>query len=123
MVTSCRTYPWRYGNRFELLVDGGRFFDRMLAAIEVSEHHVLVEICLVESGVVADRFITALTAAVSRGDVRRRLQGVAGTRPPQLNAPPAAQPAVGRFRGFAGPDAESLAPTAHWLATTARRPT
>ena len=29
-----RIFPWRGGNRFELLLDGPAFFPRMLAAIE-----------------------------------------------------------------------------------------
>lgn len=67
MVTNCRIYPWRYGNRFELLVDGDSFFNRMLTAIAASEHRVLLEMYLVESGTVADRFVTALTTAAGRG--------------------------------------------------------
>jgi len=60
-------FPWRPGNRFELLVDGAQFFPRMLEAIESARHHVLLEIYLFESGVVAARFIDALTRAAGRG--------------------------------------------------------
>ena len=60
-------FPWRSGNRFELLVDGARFFPRMLEAIGSARRHVLLEIYLFESGVVAARFIDALTRAVGRG--------------------------------------------------------
>jgi len=60
-------FPWRSGNRFELLVDGARFFPRMLEAIESARRYVLLEIYLFESGVVAARFIDALTRAVGRG--------------------------------------------------------
>ncbi len=60
-------FPWRPGNRFELLVDGRRFFPRMLEAIEWARHHVLLEIYLFESGTVATRFIDAFVRAAGRG--------------------------------------------------------
>ncbi len=64
-------FPWRTGNRFELLVDGDRFFPRMLQAIADARHHVLLEIYLFRSGAVATRFIEALVTAAARGvDVR-----------------------------------------------------
>ena len=60
-------FPWRPGNRFELLVDGRQFFPRMLGAIEGARHHILLEIYLFESGVVAQRFIDAFVRATTRG--------------------------------------------------------
>ncbi|GAB4508413.1 MAG: phosphatidylserine/phosphatidylglycerophosphate/c ardiolipin synthase family protein [Sulfuricaulis sp.] len=60
-------FPWRPGNRFELLVDGRCFFPRMLEAIESARRHVLLEIYLFESGTVATRFIDALVQAAGRG--------------------------------------------------------
>ncbi len=64
-------FSWRNGNRFELLIDGSAFFPRMLAGIASARHHVLLEMYLFESGVVADRFIASLLAAAGRGvDVR-----------------------------------------------------
>lgn len=60
-------FPWRAGNRFELLVDGPHFFPAMLGAIAQARETVLLEVYLFESGAVADRFIDALTAAVRRG--------------------------------------------------------
>ncbi len=60
-------YPWRDGNRFELLVDGGRFLPAMLAAIGSARRYVLIELYLIESGRVADRFIEALSSAARRG--------------------------------------------------------
>lgn len=60
-------FPWREGNRFELLVDGERFFPAMLHAIRLAEQHILLEIYLFESGSVAERFITALLEAAKRG--------------------------------------------------------
>src|SRR3990167_2613056 len=66
-------FPWRPGNRFELLVDGRRFFPRMLEAIEWARHHVLLEIYLFESGRVATRFIDAFVRAAGRGVVVKLL--------------------------------------------------
>ncbi len=64
-------FPWRSGNHFELLVDGPAVFPRMLAAIGRARTRVWLEIYLLESGRVADRFIEALRAATARGvDVR-----------------------------------------------------
>lgn len=60
-------FPWREGNRFELLIDGCRFYPQMIAAIAGARHYILLEIYLFESGTVADRFIEALTAAAARG--------------------------------------------------------
>jgi len=60
-------FPWRRGNRFELLIDGRAYFPRMLEAVEVARHFILLEIYLFESGTVASRFIEALTHAAARG--------------------------------------------------------
>lgn len=60
-------FPWRSGNHFELLVDGPRFFERMLRAIERAQRYVILELYLIESGAVADRFIAALSRAAARG--------------------------------------------------------
>lgn len=57
----------RTGNRFVLISDGRQFFARMLAAIDASEHYVLAEFYLVESGAVADQFIAAFARAAARG--------------------------------------------------------
>ena len=59
-------FPWRSGNRFELLVDGRQFFPRMLEAIDKAQRYVLLEIYLFESGAVATRFIDAFVRAASR---------------------------------------------------------
>ena len=66
-MKTCRIFPWRYGNRFRLLIDGGEFLEPMAQAIEAAERSVLLEMYLVESGAVADRFIAALVAAGGRG--------------------------------------------------------
>jgi phosphatidylserine/phosphatidylglycerophosphate/cardiolipin synthase-like enzyme len=60
-------FPWREGNRFELLVNGEQFFPAMLQAIRLAERHILLELYLFESGRVAGRFIDALLEAASRG--------------------------------------------------------
>jgi phosphatidylserine/phosphatidylglycerophosphate/cardiolipin synthase-like enzyme len=73
-------FPWRNRNRFELLVDGQRFFPRMLEAIEAARRHVLLEIYLFESGAVATRFIGALTRAAGRGVTVRLLLDDFGAR-------------------------------------------
>ncbi len=62
-------FPWRHGNRFELLVDGHAYFPRMLEAVELARRHILLEIYLFESGTVSSRFIEALTRAAARGVV------------------------------------------------------
>jgi cardiolipin synthase A/B len=60
-------FPWRYGNGFRLLIDGVEFLEPMVQAIEAAERFVLLEMYLVESGAVADRFIAALVGAGRRG--------------------------------------------------------
>jgi cardiolipin synthase A/B len=50
-----------------MLDDGERFFARMLETIEAARDHVLLEMYLVESGIIAGRFIEALTRASRRG--------------------------------------------------------
>ena len=60
-------FPWRAGNRFELLRDGREFFPRMLEEIERARRHILLEIYLFESGAVAARFIDGFTRAAARG--------------------------------------------------------
>lgn len=60
-------FPWRDGNRFELLVDGERFFPAMLGAIEGARSHVLLEMYLVASGALTSRFVEALVHAATRG--------------------------------------------------------
>jgi len=65
--TSLPPSRWRHGNRFRLLVDGDAFFPAMLDAIAAAQRQVLLEMYLVESGQVADRFIDTLEKAVLRG--------------------------------------------------------
>jgi cardiolipin synthase len=60
-------WPWRSGNHFQLLDDNERFFERMLQAIEGAAAYVLLEMYLVESGIIAGRFVEALGRAARRG--------------------------------------------------------
>jgi cardiolipin synthase len=60
-------FPWRAGNRFELLVDGPAFFPAMLEALAKARETILLEVYLFESGAVANRFIEAMLAARARG--------------------------------------------------------
>ena len=59
-------FPWREGNRFDILVDGSNFLPRMLDAINSACETILLEMYLIESGSVVDRFITALLDAAER---------------------------------------------------------
>ena len=65
-------WPWRDGNRFELLAASEQYFQRMVAAIDDARSYVLLEMYLVESGIVADVFIAAFIRAARRG-VRVRM--------------------------------------------------
>ena len=60
-------WPWRDGNHFHLLSDNEQFFERMLQAIEAASAYVLLEMYLVESGIIAGRFVEALGRAARRG--------------------------------------------------------
>jgi cardiolipin synthase len=60
-------WPWRPGNEFRLLDDGGEFFARMLQAIDAASRYVLLEMYLVRSGAVTTRFIEAFGRAARRG--------------------------------------------------------
>lgn len=60
-------WPWRQGNRFQLLADSDRIFRRMLEAIAGARESVLLEMYLVGSGTVARRFIQELAACARRG--------------------------------------------------------
>jgi len=60
-------YPWRGGNRFELLVDGACFFPRMLEAIATAEARIELELYLVADGSCAAALVQALAAAAQRG--------------------------------------------------------
>lgn len=59
--------PWRTGNRFHLIAVTEEFFQRMIDAIDGACEYVLLEMYLVESGDLTDRYVAALTAAARRG--------------------------------------------------------
>lgn len=60
-------FPWREGNCFAILADGSIFLPSMLVAINSAQQTILLEMYLIESGSVVDRFITALLIAAERG--------------------------------------------------------
>ncbi|MCK9799882.1 phosphatidylserine/phosphatidylglycerophosphate/cardiolipin synthase family protein [Pseudomonas sp. MAFF 302030] len=60
-------FPWREGNRFELLIDGPDFFPRMLVAIARAQQQVELELYLVEAGACAEAMVVALVQAAERG--------------------------------------------------------
>ena len=60
-------FPWREGNRFDILVDGVSFLAEMLDAIHSADKNILLEMYLIESGSVVDRFIVALQQAAAKG--------------------------------------------------------
>lgn len=66
-VTLRQSFPWREGNEFQLLVDGGEIFAAMLASIQAAQSQILLEMYLVESGALMNRFIVALIEARQRG--------------------------------------------------------
>jgi cardiolipin synthase len=69
-------WPWREGNKFELLESSEQYFERMVQAIDDARSYVLLEMYLVESGVVAGQFIEAFVRAAQRGvSVRMVLDG------------------------------------------------
>ncbi|MDH5472530.1 MAG: phosphatidylserine/phosphatidylglycerophosphate/cardiolipin synthase family protein [Gammaproteobacteria bacterium] len=60
-------YPWQYDNHFRLLVDGPVFFPAMLDAILQAKHYILLEMYLIQSGNVTQKFIHAIRDAADRG--------------------------------------------------------
>ncbi len=60
-------FPWRDGNEFCLLLDGDQFFPVMLNAINGADRYIALNMYLMSSGSVADRFIEALLQAAQRG--------------------------------------------------------
>ena len=60
-------FPWRDGNRFELLIDGPQFFPRMLEHIAGAKQQIELELYLVEAGACAEAIVQALVQAAERG--------------------------------------------------------
>jgi phosphatidylserine/phosphatidylglycerophosphate/cardiolipin synthase-like enzyme len=74
--TATGKWPWRDGNRFRLLEASEQYFERMIQAIDDARSYILLEMYLVESGILADRFIEAFVRAAQRGiSVRMTLDG------------------------------------------------
>lgn len=63
---SFTSYPWRDGNNAQLLVDGEEIFGAMLAAIHSAEFCLAMEMYLLESGKVMERFVEAFCRAAVR---------------------------------------------------------
>lgn len=61
------SFPWREGNHFDLIVDGSNFIPQMLETINRSQQCIFLEMYLIESGTVTDRFINAIDKASNRG--------------------------------------------------------
>jgi phosphatidylserine/phosphatidylglycerophosphate/cardiolipin synthase-like enzyme len=59
-------FSWSGGNRYELLLNGERFFPDILQAIDRAQHYILIELYLFESGRVTGEFIKTLEAAAGR---------------------------------------------------------
>ncbi len=89
-------FPWREGNRFELLIDGPQFFPRMLVAIARAQHQVELELYLVEAGTCAEAMVQALVQAAQRGVRVRCLFDDYGSL--AFTPGPAPQPDRGRCR-------------------------
>lgn len=69
-------WPWRQGNQFHLLEAADQYFERLIQAIDDAQSYILLEMYLVESGIVAGRFIDAFVRAARRGlSVRVVLDG------------------------------------------------
>ena len=66
-------WPWREGNQFQLLEASEQYFERMIQAIDDAQFYILLEMYLVESGILAGRFIEAFVRAVQRGIAVRLL--------------------------------------------------
>lgn len=69
--------PLTVGNSVTPLVDGDAAYPAMIAAIESAEQSIALATYIFDRGVVADRFVAALGAAVARGvEVRVLVDGV-----------------------------------------------
>lgn len=62
-----QVFAWREANRFELLLDGNRFFPALLQAIDRAQYRIELELYLLEAGDCADRVLAHLVAAAERG--------------------------------------------------------
>ena len=62
-----RHFPWRAGNRFQLMEQGRAFFPAMLTEIDLATEYVLLEVYLVESGELMNQWLDHLIRAAQRG--------------------------------------------------------
>jgi len=60
-------WPWREGNQFQLLDASEQYFDRMIQAVDTAQTYILMEMYLVQTGIVAGRFVEAFVGAAHRG--------------------------------------------------------
>jgi len=60
-------FSWQNGNRFQLLIDGPFFFKAMLQSMQQAQHYILMEMYLVNSGKVSQRFFHVMAEAQQRG--------------------------------------------------------
>lgn len=79
LVAEKTDYPWHAGCEFELLVDGTRFFPRILDEIREAQSSIDIEMYLVVSGIAIDRVTEALVEAVGRGVTVRCLFDATGS--------------------------------------------
>ena len=59
-------FSWQKGNRYQLLLDGDCFFPAILSALASATDFIIIELYLVKSGEVTNRFISALLQAAQR---------------------------------------------------------
>ncbi|MDH5693376.1 MAG: phosphatidylserine/phosphatidylglycerophosphate/cardiolipin synthase family protein [Gammaproteobacteria bacterium] len=73
-------FPWRNNNRIALLIDAAKFYPAILEAISKAKNEILIEMYLVESGHVLNRFFSALELAVEKGICVRLILDDFGSR-------------------------------------------
>jgi phosphatidylserine/phosphatidylglycerophosphate/cardiolipin synthase-like enzyme len=66
-------FPWRCNNDFELLIDGEQFYSEILQSMALAQRYILIEMYLVESGEITDKFISVLCAKAQQGIVIKLL--------------------------------------------------
>lgn len=66
-LISAEPFFWRENQQFELIVDGDNYFPAMLKSIDNAKSHILMEMYLVQSGVVTSNFVDAFVRAQNRG--------------------------------------------------------
>lgn len=64
--TKTYQYPWRFNNKFQILIDGAEFFASMIHEIQNAQSSILFEAYLFQSGNTANLFINELCLAKKR---------------------------------------------------------